>query len=531
MNNLRIRGYTATGERVSGVMRFEPTLFLSSSEETEWKTPTGNFVMPFKFKSMSEAGAHAKDNHKNTFGQNRWHSQYIDDVWPGEVPYKMEFIKIGTIDIETECEDGFPHPETAAERILLITCSNGTRVDTFGLKPWTQDETRNKLGCTVNYHLCADEEDLLCRFMTYWVEQDFDIITGWNVEGFDILYLYNRMVAKLGEEYAANLSPWKEIELKEVYVNKKEVKRVLISGIAILDYLNLYKKFSYEEKPSYTLDAIAEAELKVKKIAHQEFDSFKDFYTNDWNKFVDYNVVDTILVDRLEKAKKYLRLALTITYYSHALYDDVFATTRLWDSIACNVMKKNGIILKLSGGNSTAKKYEGAYVRDPHIGRFDWIMNFDVNSMHPHIMHQWGKSPENMDFISDEEEQQILAEAMPDYPPERRMDLARKFYRETTGIQDEAGLSALCTETTCWKEAIMHAIINGNVKTDVLIKHGVCLSASGKLFKSKTGLIGKMVMDIYAERVACNAELDKKTGELMDVEAEIERRKKNAISH
>ena len=163
-----------------------------------------------------------------------------------------------------------------------------------------------------------------------------------------------------------------------------------------LDYLDLYKKFTYKAQESYRLDYIAEVELGQKKLDHSEFDTFKDFYTKGWQKFIEYNIVDVELVDRLEDKMKLIELALTMAYDAKVNYNDVFYQVRMWDNIIYNYLKKRDIVIPPKIRSDKNEKYAGAYVKEPIPGKYDWVVSFDLNSLYPHLIMQYNISPETL---------------------------------------------------------------------------------------------------------------------------------------
>ena len=149
-----------------------------------------------------------------------------------------------------------------------------------------------------------------------------------------------------------------------------------IGGVTQLDYLNLYKKFTYKAQGSYRLDYIASVELGQKKLDHSEFDTFKSFYTNGWQKFVEYNIIDVELVDRMEDKMKLIELAITMAYDAKANYADVSSQVRMWDTIIYNYLKKKNIVIPPNLRSDKDKKYEEATSRNRFLERYDWVVSF-----------------------------------------------------------------------------------------------------------------------------------------------------------
>jgi DNA polymerase elongation subunit (family B) len=182
----------------------------------------------------------------------------------------------------------------------------------------------------------------------------------------------------------------------EIFINGRKHTTFDVGGLTQLDYLDLYKKFTYKVQESYRLDYIAEVELGQKKLDHSEFDTFKDFYTKGWQKFIEYNIIDVELVDRLEDKMKLIELALTMAYDAKVNYADVFYQVRMWDNIIYTYLKKRDIVIPPRNKERKDEKYAGAYVKEPIPGMYDWVVSFDLNSLYPHLIMQYNISPETL---------------------------------------------------------------------------------------------------------------------------------------
>jgi DNA polymerase elongation subunit (family B) len=192
------------------------------------------------------------------------------------------------------------------------------------------------------------------------------------------------------------MSPWGLVTERETVIMGRKQISYDVGGVTQLDYLNLYKKFTYKAQESYRLDYIASVELGQKKLDHSEFDTFKDFYTNGWQKFVEYNIIDVELVDRMEDKMKLIELAITMAYDAKVNYNDVFFQVRMWDAIIYNYLKKRDIVIPPKERSDKDSKYAGAYVKEPIPGKYDWVVSFDLNSLYPHLIMQYNISPETL---------------------------------------------------------------------------------------------------------------------------------------
>ena len=311
-----------------------------------------------------------------------------------EVKFDISKIKLTTLDIEVKSENGFPDVESSAEEILLISIQDYT---TKQIRTWGQGPFNNKQD-NVIYKSFDSEYELLNAFINWWMieENTPEVITGWNIELYDIPYLSRRLERVLGEKLMKRLSPWGLVTEDEIYIAGRKNIAYDIGGATQLDYLNLYKKFTYKAQESYRLDYIASVELGQKKLDHSEFDTFKDFYTKGWQKFVEYNIIDVELVDRLEDKMKLIELAITMAYDAKANYVDVFSQVRMWDTIIYNYLKKRNIVIPPKNRSQKNEKYAGAYVKEPTPGKYDWVVSFDLNSLYPHLIMQYNISPETL---------------------------------------------------------------------------------------------------------------------------------------
>ena len=392
-----VRGYE-NGKAYARKIEFQPTVYVQSNKPSQWLTLEHQTVQEMKPGSIKETRDFI-DRYQDVegfgvYGNTNYICQYISDTYLGrEVDWDMEQIKLYTIDIETAVEDGFPNLKTANEEILLITLQNNVtkQVTTFGSRPYVGN-------VKVDYYCGHDEADMLKAFLVFWQNNYPDAITGWNNNLFDMPYLIKRIARVLGDSSVSRMSPWGLVKERNTFIKGKEETMYDIAGIATIDYLDLYKKFTYTKQESYKLDAIAELELGEKKKVNPGKD-FKDFYTNYWQEFVEYNIHDVVLVDRLEDKMKLIELLMTMAYMAKINYEDVFSQIRMWDAIIYNHLREKHIVIpqKSSGGKDT--QFEGAYVKDPLVGMHKWVASFDLNSLYPHLIMQYNISPETMDHF------------------------------------------------------------------------------------------------------------------------------------
>ena len=397
-DNFLVRGYE-NGKHFANREKFYPTLFVSSNKKTKYKTLEGDYVEAVKPGTVRESRDFIKKYDGvegfKVFGNERFIYQYISEQYPeDEIKFDINKIKISTLDIEVKSENGFPDVESAAEEILLISLQD---YNTKQIRTWGLGNFDNKQD-NVIYKSFKTEYELLLSFINWWMveENTPEVVTGWNSELYDIPYLTRRLDRVLGEKLMRRMSPWGLVTEREIHIMGRKQISYDIGGVTQLDYLNLYKKFTYKAQESYRLDYIASVELGEKKLDHSEFDTFKDFYTKGWQKFVEYNIIDVELVDRLEDKMKLIELAIVMAYDAKANYADVFSQVRMWDTIIYNYLKKRNVVIPPKEQTDKDAKYAGAYVKEPIPGKYDWVVSFDLNSLYPHLIMQYNISPETL---------------------------------------------------------------------------------------------------------------------------------------
>ena len=394
-DNLLYLGYE-DGQRIQRKFKFSPTLFVVTKKQTKHRTLDGRYAKPVRFDSVREARQFI-DKYKEVpnfevHGYDRYLYQFISKEFPDEVDFDMKKMNIMSLDIEVACENGFPNVKECAEEMLSITVQDylTRKIKVFGTRPY--NNTRKD----VEYILCDGEQHLLRAFLDYWVQNFPDILTGWNVDGYDVPYICGRLERLFGDKEMKLMSPWGIVKREDIEVKGREQIFYRMLGINVIDYLDLYKKFTYTNQESYRLDHIANVELGQKKLDHSEFDNFKQFYTQDWQKFIDYNIVDVELVSRLEEKMKLIELAVALAYDAKVNLQDVYYQVRMWDTLIYNFLKKKGIVVPPAKRSDKNDKYEGAYVKEPIAGRYEWVVSFDLNSLYPHLIMQYNISPETL---------------------------------------------------------------------------------------------------------------------------------------
>ena len=390
-DSILCRGYE-NGDPVSFKEIIKPTLFVPSPKG-KWKSLTGEKMTPV----VQDGARRAREfiekykdvNNFEVHGYERFVYQWISEKYPGQLRFNMSDMKIITIDIEVACENGFPDVEASQEEMLCITIKD---LATGKFITWGTREAK----VDTEYRVFWTEQEMLTDFHKWWCSNTPDIITGWNCNLYDIPYICRRLERVLGEKWQKSLSPWNKVNMREVYIQGRRNLAYDILGVSILDYLDLYRKFTYTNQESYRLEHIATVELGEGKLDHSEFENFKDFYTEHWQKFVEYNIKDVDLVDRLEKKMKLLELAVTMAYDAKVNFEDVYSQVRMWDTLIYNYLKERKICVPPRQESKKDDKYAGAYVKEPIPGLYDWVVSFDLNSLYPHLIMEYNISPETL---------------------------------------------------------------------------------------------------------------------------------------
>lgn len=389
-DKLFVRGYK-DGVREKKAVPYKPYLFIPA-KAGKYRTLDDAPVDKIDFDSISEAKEFIKKYEDvanlNVYGLTNYPYTYIFDNFRGEIDYNPENIKITTIDIECAADEGFPDIEKADKEITAITLRSNGKSYVFGCGDFYTDDKN------IFYVKCRDEYQLLSKFIDAWEHLDSDIITGWNIEFFDIPYLVNRIKNQLGLDFARRLSPWNLLIERNIEFRGKQNQSYDILGVAVLDYYQLYRKFTFGNQESYKLDYIAQVELDERKIDYSEYGNLLELYKNNFQKFIEYNIYDCVLVDRLDEKLNFLAQVMAFAYDAKVNYEDTMSTVRPWDVIIHNYLLEQNIVIPQFKKQDNDKPLVGGYVKEPRPAEYDWAVSFDLNSLYPHLIMQYNISPE-----------------------------------------------------------------------------------------------------------------------------------------
>jgi DNA polymerase elongation subunit (family B) len=465
-NEIYLRGYEE-GKRTQRRLPCKPYLFINSKrEDAVYHNLKGGPVDRVDFDSSGEARdfikRYADVDGFDVYGLTNYVYTFLNDHYPGTIDYDPRLVSSVNIDIEVAADAGFPNPATAEKEITAITLERDGMYVVLGCGEFKTDDPK------VRYIKCEDETKLLLKFLDAWRVINPDVVTGWNTDNFDIPYIVNRIRRILGEHMIKKLSPWEIVEERDIIRPKSvaragkgiddRVEKVYdIYGVSSLDYLQLYKKFSFSNQESYRLDYIASVELGVKKIDYSEYGSLLDLYKQNYQKFIEYNIRDVQLVKKLDDKLKLIEQVMAIAYDAKVLYPDSMTSVRIWDVIIHNYLLDQRIVIPQKKPGSKEKNIIGAWVKDPLLGMHEWVVSFDLNSLYPHLIMQYNISPET--------------------------------YFGTLGLDEESAVEK---------------IMNGHLDTcrEDIVSNNLACTGSGILFeKNKQGFLPKLMQKMYDDRV------------------------------
>jgi DNA polymerase elongation subunit (family B) len=482
-NDILLRGYE-DGQRVQLSIPCKPYLFVhSKSASSLYRNLKGKQVDRIDFESPSAARDFAKRYSDvegfNIYGFTNYVYPFINDYYAGEINYDPTIISKVNIDIEVAADQGFPDIQTADKEITAITMKKNDIYIVLGCGEFINNNEK------VKYIKCKDEVELLTKFLDVWRSKGFspDIVTGWNIEFFDIPYIVNRIKRVLGEYMAKKLSPWEILEERTVTIAGRDNQVYVPVGIALLDYMQMYRKFTFTMQESYRLDHIANIELGERKLDYSEYESLFDLYKKNYQLFIEYNIKDVDLVDRLDDKLKLIEQVFAIAYDAKVNYNDTFTSVRMWDVIIHNYLINQRIVVPQLKLTEKERQIIGAYVKDPQVGMHKWVVSFDLNSLYPHLIMQYNISPET-------------------------------YVGHISTINGDDGV-----------QKILDGYLNEPSVRNQLVSSNVTSAASGCMFdKDYQGFLPRLMQKMYDDRVVYKKRMIEAKKELELIESELKKR-------
>lgn len=459
------------GKRIKRKITYQPSLFVRTNKDTEFRTIHGERLEEIQFDNMWDAHAYIKRfkdvGNATIYGNQNFVYSFLTDVFPDGCEHDSSQILVGYIDIEVGSENGFPRPEDAIEPVTAITLLLRNTFFVFGCGDFDiPTDASGKKRKDIQYVKCTTEEELLQSFLWIWNKYTPDIISGWNIEKFDVPYLVNRCKRLFTDDTYLKLSPWGIINERTVFVLNREYQVYDLLGVSTLDYFDLYKKYApHPNQESHKLGDIAWVEIKEGKINYDEYGNLHTLYKRNYQKFMEYNVQDTELVKKINNKMRLIELAITMAYDNHINYQDVFSQGRMWDSIIYNYLRKQNIIVPPKKHTIKKIAFAGGYVKEPKPGMYGWGVSFDLDGLYPHLIMQYNMSPDTLVEMSD-------------LPPE----VITWFNLNRAHIS-------------------VNSILDGQLDTSILKKHQLTMTPNGAFFTTaRQGFLPKLMEMYYADR-------------------------------
>ena len=495
-NDILLRGFKQ-GKRIAQKIRFMPTLYTPTEKDTGWKTLTGQNVMPRGFDTMRDAADFMKQydgvDNVTVFGTTNYITQFITENWPKEIKFERDKINVTTLDIEVASDQGFPGPDEAAHTVISIASKNN--IDgiyyVWGLEDYDPSKCPVVDQSKIKYRKCTDEIDLLLDFVQFWHSPETcpDIVTGWYTRNFDIPYLVNRIKNVIGGDVYKKMSPWLAVNPKTIpMVGGRQVNVYELDGIQQLDYMDLFKKFGYTygQQESYKLDHIAHVVLGDEKLSYEEYGNLHTLYKEDFQKFIDYNIKDVELVDRLEEKMGLITLAIVMAYRGGVNYSDTFGTTNIWDSIIYRILHSQKTVVPPKIMRQK-QQYPGGLVKAPIPGSYKWVTSFDLNSLYPLTIVQYNMSIET-----------LVHGKVPNIDPDQFLDGKVSVIEQAGG---DYALSATGTRFRKDKQGVIPMIINQYYAERVQIKNQM-LASKQKYEQNKTKVLENEINTLENQQMA-----------------------------
>lgn len=465
-NKILWRGYE-NGKPFTREVAYKPTLFIPTKDtDSEYKSLiTKRPLQPKTFDRMSDANdfiEQYKDvNGFDIHGNSNFVATFIHDNYPDNIDFDESLINLFSYDIETNISDGYPNMETCDKPITSIALKYRKKKEyvLLGQKNYDRHETLTDIDPeNIVYEQFDNEKALLRRFVEIWCSDYPEVVSGWNVQYFDIWYTFTRIKHHFGENTLKRMSPWGIIKKTSKELYNKVQRTYDIMGVSIVDYMDAFKKFGYKygTQESYKLDHIASVVLGETKLSYERFgnkidthrfisDGAKGIKIPDdvpdeeldekemlvrrrdilkqkheekpddpkikemlikytiladdaYHQFgLDYNLKDTRIIEMLEDETALLSLVFAVAYRGGSNFKDAFGTVGIWDTTLYRKIRAEGMVPPIKrGGKSELGELEGGFVKDPHVGIHDWVVSFDLDSLYPHLMMGSNLSPETL---------------------------------------------------------------------------------------------------------------------------------------
>ena len=401
-NNIWERYIDSNGREQIRSVEYQPTLFIQAQDNTQskYKDIYGKPCLPKKFGCIRDARDWSQKTKGivDVLGMDDFEIAYISDTYKNDITYNRRLIRVANCDIEVTAAE-FPDPSQAMYEIDAITHydSIDDKFYVFDLlnsqygsvSKWDAklasksdaeggDEVPQHILDKVVYLPFETEKELLLEYINLWEQKRPVVFTGWNIEGFDIPYIMNRIKNVLGDRHTKRLSPFGKVTSKVIQNMYGDKEVFNISGVVVLDYLDLYKKFSFTNQPTYKLDHVATYETGVGKLPYDG--PINKLRETNHQRYISYNLMDVESVQGIDTKRGFINLSLSMGYYAKMNIDGVMSPIKTWDAIIFNSLKSENTVVP-ENKSHIKQPYPGAYVKEPKPGAYKYVMSFDLTSL------------------------------------------------------------------------------------------------------------------------------------------------------
>lgn len=384
------------GKRIKIETSFEPHLYIESKNHQDAVSIFNTSLKRLTFKNQFERSKFANETPISRLFHNiNCEQQFLLQMYKEEnqKPDFAQFpLKIFHLDIETYNPEKFATPEEASNPINLITIYDSLSeiYHTWGLGEYKSKHEKEI------YYFCKSEQVLLQKFLAFWEEDFPDIVAGWNIMGYDIPYLINRITNLFGKEEASRLSPVGVLYYRE-NVGRDKFGKVInkwhIRGLSLIDSMEVYITFARGSRESYSLGYIGEYELGESKTNTNGM-NLAQLSQENWSLFVEYNIQDVKLLVQLEEKLKFLRLVRTMSYTGFIPFEQSLGKVSMVTGAVANQAMKMGFVIPTFKNLADRIAYEGGYVHEPERGLHNGVISYDANSLYPNTIITLNISPE-----------------------------------------------------------------------------------------------------------------------------------------
>lgn len=414
------------GKKVYTIIPWVPYYFQKSRTEEDIKTLDGFDVKKKTFSSYklyNQAQKEAINIFENkTMPVLQFLAEHYHGISDEDFLAARPKLKIYSLDIEVYSEEGFPHAKDAKYPITVFNIKEfGGKSRSWGIKPYAgESKFDHSDGKPINgfeYTYCRNEPDMIKTFILWFNKHAPDVITGWNIAadnkvntfgGFDLPYIVNRCKVLFGEDTKIfnKLSPINRFR----YWTNKNTGAIFfdIAGVSVIDYMSIYKWYTPKNQENFRLETICQDELGVGKLDYTAYGTLKNFYHENWDKYIDYNVYDNIRIEDLENKLGYIKLAQSLSLLCKTPLKSFNASVQQIEGLLLTHYRRNKLCAPYFAGGQQ-EHFPAAYVKDPQKGLHNWVIDIDITSSYPTSIIIMNMSPETyIGRIMNLREEQII---------------------------------------------------------------------------------------------------------------------------